>query len=129
MPSHVPLRVGIDLVDADEVRASLGAHGRRYLERIYTETERRDCGSDPARLAARFAAKEAMIKALALADDPVPWRDIGVVQDSRGRPSLKLTGEAAMVGARLGLRHVAVSLTHEGPLAAAIVFAEVSASR
>lgn len=122
----MPLQVGIDLVAADDVRNSIDAHGRRYLERVYTKTELRECGSDPALLAARFAAKEALMKALGVSGEQVAWSEIGVAQDSGGRSSLELTGAAAALGERLGLGHIALSMTRERSLAAAIVFAEVS---
>jgi holo-[acyl-carrier protein] synthase len=60
----MPLRVGIDLVQIEDIRESIAAYGERYLERTYTDEERRDCGGDPSHLAARFAAKEAALKAL-----------------------------------------------------------------
>ena len=81
----------MDLVRVDEVRDSLAAHGERYLERIYTEAERRECGSDPRCLAGRFAAKEATVKALGGGDGALPWDSIGIERDADGprRPSWK----------------------------------------
>jgi len=81
-------RVGIDLVSVDTVRESIREHGDRYLERIYTEAELRDClgaeGTVPERLAARFAAKEATIKVLRPTDEPIPWHDIEVIRHPSG---------------------------------------------
>jgi holo-[acyl-carrier protein] synthase len=118
------MRVGIDLVSPEEVRASVSAHGERYLERIYTVEELRDCAAEPLRLAARFAAKEATMKALGRTDEPLPWHSIGVRSDADGRPSLELTGPAAALAAERGVVDLAVSLTHERQLAGAIVLAE-----
>lgn len=124
-------RVGIDLVAVESVSAALAAHAERYLARIYTSREVDDCrtpaGIDPQRLAARFAAKEATIKALDVGDEPIPWRSIGVLRSPSGAPSLELTGAAAARAARAGLDRFSVSLTHEAGLAAAVVIAGSSA--
>jgi holo-[acyl-carrier protein] synthase len=119
------LGVGIDLVRIDEVRASLTAHGKRYLDRIYTEAEQRDCGSDPHRLAAHFAAKEATAKALGWDGDPLPWPSIAVERDAAGRPSIGLSGTVAALAARRGVRRLEVSFTHRRADAAAVVLAEL----
>jgi holo-[acyl-carrier protein] synthase len=113
--ASLELRIGMDLVDIDDVRDSLRVHGDRYLERIYTECEIEDCRGRPERLAERFAAKEAALKVLREADEPVPWREIEV----RGT-TLRLSGRAAELAAELQL---AVSVSHEGPVAAAVVVA------
>jgi holo-[acyl-carrier protein] synthase len=117
-------RVGIDLASAQRVRDALDAHGARYLERVYTDAEQLDCGGDPARLAARFAAKEATIKVLRPGPGAaVPLRDIEVVRHADGHTELLLTGLAAERAAAEGLEDLAVSLSHEGDLATAVVFA------
>jgi len=121
----MPTQVGIDLVGDQEVREAIRLHGPRYLERVYTDEELRDCGDNVSRLAARFAAKEAAMKVLRHGDEPLPWRSIGVRRDSSGRPALELSGEAAQLACRRGVRSLSVSLTHERRLAAAIVLAEL----
>lgn len=121
----MPIKVGIDLVATDEVRESLRAHGERYLDRIYTKVEQRDSRSDPARLAARFAAKEATMKALGRRDEPLSWRSIGVVLDAAARPSLQLTGAAAALARRQGVRRLEVSLAEGRSQGVALVLAEV----
>jgi holo-[acyl-carrier protein] synthase len=124
----VPLRVGIDLVSASAVADALAAHGEHYLRRVYTEREIADCGGvdapDPLRLAARFAAKEAAMKALRVGDAAVPLRTIEIVRGADGAPDLELHGAAAAVAAAAGLTAFAVSLTHEAPYASAVVVAE-----
>jgi holo-[acyl-carrier protein] synthase len=107
--------VGIDLVDIDDVREALRVHGERYLQRIYTQREIADSRGRPERLAECFAAKEAALKALRQADEPVPWRAIEV----RGA-SLRLEGRAAELAGDL---EIALSVSHEGPVAAAVVVA------
>jgi holo-[acyl-carrier protein] synthase len=119
-------RVGVDLVETEAVREAITVHGDRYLHRVYTDAERRDSGSDPVRLAARFAAKEATMKALDRGDEPLPWRSIAVKRDASGSPSLVLEGPAAALARDRGIRSLAVSITHERAQAAAVVLAEVA---
>lgn len=123
-------RVGIDLVSVEEVRDSIRAHRGRYLERVYTQRELDDCrspdgGVHPERLAARFAAKEAVLKVLRPEATAIPWRSIGVRRRPGGWPDLELSGEAAARAAESGLEQLSVSLTHEGGVAGAVVAAEV----
>lgn len=121
----VALRVGIDLLSVDEVRDAIAAHDERYLARIYTDAERRDCGEDPERLAARFAAKEAAIKALRPGDEALPWRDIEVRRDRAGWTELELHGAAARLAERQGVTSAAVSLTHDRDRVSAVVVLEL----
>lgn len=117
--------VGIDFIDVDQVRDAVTRHGQRYLDRVYTPRELAESGRRPERLAARFAAKEAAIKALRPdRDEPLPWREIGVVHDGDGRPSLQLTGAVARLARRRGVGELALSLTHESRQAAAVVLVE-----
>jgi holo-[acyl-carrier protein] synthase len=117
--------VGIDMVDIDEVREALAAHGDRYLERVYTAQERAACGRNPRRLAARFAAKEAAMKALAC-EDRLPWHSIAVATDSNDAPTLALSGPAAEMARARGVSSVVLSFTHGASYAAAIVLTEAS---
>lgn len=123
------LRVGIDLVEIGPVRESIEQFGASYLERIYTPGEVADCssesGPDPARLAARFAAKEATLKVLRPApDEAVPWRSIELVRSPGGWVELELHDAAAVLAAAAGLTELAVSLTHECDYASAAVVAQ-----
>jgi holo-[acyl-carrier protein] synthase len=117
--------VGIDLVETASVREAVAVHGDRYLDRVYTEAERLDSGSDPVLLAARFAAKEATMKALGRDDEPLPWRSIAVRRDAGGSPTLELRGAAAALAQTRGVRSLSLSMTHEPQHAAAVVLAEV----
>ena len=126
--SLIELRVGIDLVEVEEVAATLHSKLRtRYLSRIYTSREVEDCLQDrevdPVRLAGRFAAKEAAMKALRVGDRAVSWRDVEVQRASDGAPTLVLHGAAAALAAEAGLSHFALSVTHERSYASAIVVA------
>jgi holo-[acyl-carrier protein] synthase len=129
------LSLGIDLVSVDSVAESIARHSDRYLERIYTDGELADCrdaagGPLPERLASRFAAKEALMKALRPArDDAIPWRQVAVRSDRSGAPALELCGRAQAVAQRRGVRSLALSMTHERGYAAAVVVAEIGEDR
>ena len=116
--------VGLDLIDVESVDASIDAHGDRYLDRIYTEEERDECQMDTRKLATRFAAKEATMKALGRADEALPWRSIEVVErDGRG-VGVVLHGPALALARRRGIEHLSLSLSGSGACAAAIVIGE-----
>jgi holo-[acyl-carrier protein] synthase len=121
---RMSVRVGIDLVNVEQVKDSVSAHGERYLSRVYSEREVRESGMAPERLAARFAAKEATMKALGRDDEGLGWKSIAVVSGPDGRPTIELAGEAAQLAERRGMRSLALSLTHERGHAAAIVVME-----
>ncbi len=110
------------------VQDAIAAHGERYLQRVYTPGELRDCGGDagidPTRLAARFAAKEATMKVLRRGDEAVAWRSIGVTRQPGGRPRVELTGDADALARDSGLDDLALSITHEHDYAAAVVVAD-----
>jgi holo-[acyl-carrier protein] synthase len=123
------VRVGIDLVSVQSVQDSLRAHPERYLTRVYTDREVTDCrtdgGVDAERLAARFAAKEATLKVLRPADGGVPWSAIEVRRAPDGWVHLELSGAAAELAEAAGVSDLALSLTHEGAYASAVVVAEL----
>ena len=118
-----PVEVGIDVIEIDRIAAVLERHGERFLKRIYTEAERARYGARPAELAARFAAKEATMKALGTGIRGVRWRDIETLSNRRGKPILTLHGTARARADLLGFQHFAVSLTHSRSDATAIVVA------
>lgn len=119
--------VGVDLVDVAEVAASVARFGDAYERRVFTERERAQCTGSPlaraASLAARFAAKEATMKVLEPEVVRPDWRGIEVDRLPSGACRLRLSGSAGVLAARRGLRTWAVSLTHHGGLAAAVVVA------
>lgn len=117
------IRVGIDLTSVPEVKAAVEDHGERYLQRIFTPEELADAQGDPRRLAARFAAKEAVLKVLRPGDDPLPWKEIRVRRHPSGWTDLVLSGRVAESARAAGLEEWAVSLTHEGDFASAVVVA------
>ncbi|MBF4606745.1 holo-ACP synthase [Curtobacterium sp. VKM Ac-1393] len=118
------IRTGTDLAAVEDVVAGISAHGERYLERLFTVRERTDCGDDPERLAARFAGKEAVVKLLRPApDQAIPLRDVAIVLDDHGAPTVELTGTAAALAETIGCGPIAVSLAHERGLAVATAVA------
>jgi holo-[acyl-carrier protein] synthase len=117
------LRVGVDLVEVERIAELLAQYGERFRGRVFTAGELSACGNRPERLAARFAAKEAVSKALGTGIGQVRWRDIEIVSGPAGRPELVLSGAAAELAAELQLRLWAVSLSHAGGQAIAFVVA------
>ena len=113
--------VGIDMVAIQRVRAVLERHPDRFLRRIYTPEEVAVCRGRVPELAARFAAKEAVMKALGTGARGVGWREIEVLPNRRGKPLLYLYGRARERAERIGLRALDVSLTHEREFAIAAV--------
>ncbi len=122
--------VGLDMVDIRRIRESVDRFGERFVGRVFTADEMAcaKVGTDwsAERLAARFAAKEAAIKAFDLGDVGVDWRDIEVRKLPGGACRLALHGRAAARAASLGVEHIALSLSHDGDYAAAVVSASRS---
>lgn len=119
---------GIDLVETDRIRRAIARFGRRFLERVFTpgEIAHAQRKRDPAEgFAARFAAKEAAMKALGTGlRRGVRWRDFEVANLPSGRPTLTLHGRAREIAASLGVRHIALSLTDTRDAAMALVVFE-----
>lgn len=122
------LSTGVDLVELDRIQRLMDRHGRRALERVYSPAELAHCRGRVPELAARFAAKEAVAKALGvglriMASDGVHWHDIETLPDSKGKPIVRLHGRAAARAAELGLTEWSVSLSHGRDVAVAFVVA------
>ena len=120
--------IGLDLAEVDRIRAAIERHGRRFVERIYTPAEiayveRKRNRYE--RYAARFAAKEAGMKAIGTGwKRGVRWQDFEVVNLPSGRPTLQFHGVAAQVAGGLGVRDTVLSLTHTATQGMAIVILE-----
>ncbi len=119
----VTLVIGTDLIAIAEVEASVARFGDRYLRRVFTDLELDETRGHQqgARLAARFAAKEAMLKALRVGDAAIPWRSIEVRRAADGAPEIQLHGAAAELAESQGIADLALSITHETAFAAAVV--------
>jgi holo-[acyl-carrier protein] synthase len=119
---------GIDIAEVPRIREAIERHGERFLKRIFTEGEIQYCESKANRVeryAARFAAKEAGMKAIGTGwNHGVRWRDIEVARKPGGRPTLLLHGKAAEFAAKLGATNIALSLTHTQDEAMAQVILE-----
>lgn len=116
-------RVGIDLVEVGRIRRILEQHGPRFLDRVYTPREIDYCAGRVTSLAARWAAKEAVAKALGCGLGAVHWLEIEVLNDHEGGPSLALHGEALKWAERLNLTQWSISLSHTKEYAVAFVVA------
>jgi holo-[acyl-carrier protein] synthase len=119
---------GVDLAEVPRIRASIERFGARFIERIYTPAEiayvERKANRWE-RYAARFAAKEAGMKAIGTGwRHGVRWRDFEVANLPSGKPTLRLHGVAARVAAKLGVRNVSLSITHTAELGMAHVILE-----
>lgn len=119
---------GIDITEIPRIQHSMDRFGARFLDRVYTAGEQAYClrkRNAAESLAARFAAKEAAAKALGTGiSRGVTWREIEVVREPGGRPSLRFHGRAAERAERMGVRNAALSLTHSTATAMASVVLE-----
>jgi holo-[acyl-carrier protein] synthase len=118
--------IGVDLVDVDRMRRSL-ARTPTLASRLFTPDERAyaERATDPTeRFAARFAAKEAVMKALGVGLGAFDWHDVEVVHAASGAPTLRVTGRAAALAADAGVTRWLVTLSHTDRTAEAVVVAE-----
>jgi holo-[acyl-carrier protein] synthase len=126
------LGIGNDIIDIRRIEKTLARHGQRFIDRVYTDVEKRKSEARAQRVASyakRFAAKEACSKALGTGlSNGVYWRDMGVVNLPSGKPTLKLTNGAAAQLARMvppgQTAAVHLTMTDEYPYAQAIVIIE-----
>lgn len=115
--------VGVDIINIDRVEKALQRWGRRFQNRIYTPAELAYCRGRVPEMAARFAAKEAVSKALGTGLRGIAWRDIEVLPDRRGKPMVYLRGRAQARARELQLNSFSISLSHTRELAIAFVIA------
>jgi holo-[acyl-carrier protein] synthase len=119
---------GIDIAEVQRIRQAIERFGERFLRRVFTDEEMRYCDSKANRIeryAARFAAKEAAMKALGTGwNHGIRWRDVEVRRQPGSRPTILFHGKAAEFAARLGAVHVALSLSHTAEQAIAQVILE-----
>jgi holo-[acyl-carrier protein] synthase len=119
---------GIDIAEVPRIADSIERFGERFLNRIFTEGERRYCDAKANRVeryAARFAAKEAGMKAIGTGwNHGVTWKDVEVTRMPGGRPTLSFHGKAGEFAAKLGAKNIALSLTHTADYAMAQVILE-----
>ncbi|MFZ5818369.1 MAG: holo-ACP synthase [Chloroflexota bacterium] len=117
------LQTGIDLLEIQRIRDALSRHGERFLERVYTPAELALCNGRAETLAGRFAAKEAVSKALGCGIGEVGWKEIEILADEEKAPRLHLRGAAAQKAQELGLADWSVSISHSRDHAVAMAVA------
>lgn len=106
------LRTGVDLIEISRIEEVVARHGKHYLERIYTPAELEQCGKRSESLAGRFAAKEAVAKALGTGIGDISWKDIEVLGDEQNAPILTLHGAAEQLAKKIGVSTWSVSISH-----------------
>jgi holo-[acyl-carrier protein] synthase len=120
--------MGVDIAEVERIRAAIERHGEVFLRRIFTAKEREYCErfkNKFERYAGRFAVKEAAMKALGTGwSKGVRWVDVEVVRQRGGKPTLLLVGEARKIADQLGVKHMALSITHTAEQALAQVIFE-----
>ena len=120
------LGIGVDLTPVSRMQRAFDAHPERLEARLFTDGERAYCRKKAhaaQHFAARFAAKEALLKALHVPEG-LRWHELEVVNDGDGAPTFKLTGNAAAAATQLGVRKLHLSITHADDAAMAFVVAE-----
>jgi len=120
--------MGVDIAEVNRIQVAIERHGEPFLRRIYTTKEREYCEgfrNKYERYAGRFAAKEAAMKALGTGwRRGVRWVDIEVAREMSGRPTIALAGEARKIADELGVKRIALSITHTAEQALAQVIFE-----
>ncbi len=119
--------VGVDIIEVERIERAVERLGRRFVERVFTEGEIAYCSSRPRpaqHFAARFAAKEAALKALGIGwSGGVGWKDIEVVSDSARNPAVRLHGKAKKVAGDKAIAAIHISMSHTSSMAIAVAVA------
>ncbi len=117
------LRAGVDMIEVERIDQAILRHGERFFERFFTKQELIDSNGRTTALAARFAAKEAVAKALGTGIGEVGWLEIEILNGPRREPILRLHGDARRVSRQLGLSRWTISLSHTHEHAVAVAVA------
>ena len=116
--------IGTDIIEIARIQETVGRWGERFLHRVYTDSEVEQCQKKPSSLAARFAGKEAVLKALGTKNKGISLREIEILSEPSGKPRLHLYGRAQDEAASLGVTGFAISLSHSREYAIALVVGE-----
>ena len=116
--------IGIDIIEIDRIERAIARWGESFLHRVYTEPELKLCHKKTLSLAARFAGKEAVMKALGTGAKGVSWREIEILSDPGGKPVVYLYGRAQNRADSLCLNNLAISLSHSKEYAIACAVGE-----
>ena len=117
------LSTGVDITEVKRIADAVERWGDRFLRRVYTEAEIAYCRGRLPELAVRFAAKEAISKALGIGMRGIHWKEMETLADRRGKPRVRLYGRALARADQLGLQEWAISLSHSDENALAFVVA------
>ena len=115
------IAVGVDIIEIDRIEEAALSWQGSFLKRVYTEAELESSGNKPSSLAARFAAKEAVMKALGTGARGLGWKDIEVLSNSEGAPFVRLHGRAYDKAKEIGMSQFAISMSHSKHYAIAMV--------
>ena len=113
--------IGIDIIEIVRIEKAIARWGETFLRRVYTDSELKLYREKPSSLAARFACKEAVMKLLGTGRNGVHWREIEALSHPNGKPRLNLYGRAQSQADKLGIKEIAVSLSHSKEYAIASV--------
>ncbi len=116
--------IGIDIIEIARIERAIARWGESFLHRVYTDSELSLCHKKLSSLAARFAGKEAVIKALGTQNKGIGWREIEILSEPDGKPLVHLHGKARNQANSLGLDNLAISLSHSKEYAVALVAGE-----
>ncbi len=119
----MPTSVGVDIIEIERIAAVVQRWQHRFLDRVFTEADLHYCRGRIPELAARFAGKEAISKALGTGIRGLAWRDMEILPDPLGKPLVTLHGRARLRAQTIGLQQFAVSLSHSREYAVAMVVA------
>lgn len=117
------LHTGVDMVEVRRLREAIERHGDRFLKRIYTPRELEQLSGNLASLAARFAAKEAVAKALGTGIGDLSWLEVEILRGERKEPVLQLHGAALVLAEKHGITRWSLSISHTQEHAIAFVVA------
>jgi holo-[acyl-carrier protein] synthase len=104
--------IGVDIIEIGRIKEAINNWGEKFLSRIYTEAELAAYRHKPSSLAARFACKEAVMKLLGTGRNGVSWREVETLSHPGGKPLVNLHGRAQSKAGELGIKEIAVSLSH-----------------
>jgi phosphopantetheine--protein transferase-like protein len=120
------VNIGVDIVEIERIKNAISTYNDVFLTRVYTNTELDYCKNMPSRLAARFAAKEAVMKLLGIGALGMNWREIEVVHIENGPPEIQLYGKIKDKASVTGITGLSLSLSHEKKYAVACVIGNVN---
>ena len=115
---------GVDIIEIHRVKRVFDSYGQRFLDRVFTLEEKRYCRGRAPQLASRFAAKEAVMKLLGTGVRGVRWKDVELTRQRGQAPKIVLHGTALARAERIGLKQIALSLSHSNEFAVASVVGE-----